>query len=159
MVNKKAYGIFQWSSECKTSLERQHVDSESSLRFAKRTSECKASLERQHQGTADARNWGSPETAIKEGPQHTMAAKGRKEGLCDLWNAVAFGHNEQRRPKAAKVATKLARYCLLATLVTTFAAFISIMVNKKAYGIFQWSSLSNTIWRIRYRLKCNCKVC
>ena len=36
-----------------------------------------------------------------------MAAGGRKEGLCDLSNVVAFGHNEQWRPKAAKVATKL----------------------------------------------------
>ena len=40
-------------------------------------------------------------------PQRTMAAKGRKEGLCDLSNVVAFGHNEQWRPKAVKVATKL----------------------------------------------------
>ena len=36
-----------------------------------------------------------------------MATGGRKEGLCDLSNVVAFGHNEQWRPKAAKVATKL----------------------------------------------------
>ena len=36
-----------------------------------------------------------------------MAAEGRKEGLYDLSNVVAFGHNEQWRPKAVKVATKL----------------------------------------------------
>ena len=36
-----------------------------------------------------------------------MAAEGRKEGLCDLSNVVAFGHNELWRPKAAKVAIKL----------------------------------------------------
>ena len=38
-----------------------------------------------------------------------MAAEGRKEGLCDLSSVVAFGHNEQWLPKAAKVATKLAK--------------------------------------------------
>ena len=32
-----------------------------------------------------------------------MAAEGREEGLCDLSNVVAFGHNEQWRPKAAKL--------------------------------------------------------
>ena len=38
-----------------------------------------------------------------------MAAKDRKEGLYDLSNVVAFGHNEQWLPKgAAKVSTKLA---------------------------------------------------
>ena len=36
-----------------------------------------------------------------------MTAEGRNEGLCDLSNVVAFGHNEQWRPKAAKVVTKL----------------------------------------------------
>ena len=38
-----------------------------------------------------------------------MMAEGRKEGLCDLSNVVAFGHNEQWRPKAARVATKFAK--------------------------------------------------
>ena len=38
-----------------------------------------------------------------------MAAEGRKEGLYDLSNVVAFGQYEQWRPKAAKVATKLAK--------------------------------------------------
>ena len=42
-------------------------------------------------------------------PQRTMTAEGRNEGLCDLSNVVAFGHNEQWRPMAAKVATKLIR--------------------------------------------------
>ena len=38
-----------------------------------------------------------------------MAAEGRKEGLYDLSNVVAFGHNKQWLPKgAAKVSTKLA---------------------------------------------------
>ena len=40
-------------------------------------------------------------------PQRTMAAEGSKEGFCDLLNVVTFGHNEQWRPKAAKVTTKL----------------------------------------------------
>ena len=34
-----------------------------------------------------------------------MAAEGRKVGLYDLSNVVAFGHNEQWRPKAVKMAT------------------------------------------------------
>ena len=38
-----------------------------------------------------------------------MAADGHIEGLCDLSNVVAFGHNKQWRPKAAKVASKLAK--------------------------------------------------
>ena len=42
-------------------------------------------------------------------PQRTMAAEGRKKGLCDLSNVVAFGHNELWRPKAAKFITKLAK--------------------------------------------------
>ena len=36
-----------------------------------------------------------------------MAAEGRKEGVCDLSNVVAFGHNELWLPKGAKVATML----------------------------------------------------
>ena len=38
-----------------------------------------------------------------------MAAEGRKEGLCDFSNVVAFGHNELCRPMGAKVSIKLAR--------------------------------------------------
>ena len=38
-----------------------------------------------------------------------MPADGRNECLCDLSNVVAFGHNKQWRPKAAKVASKLAK--------------------------------------------------
>ena len=38
-----------------------------------------------------------------------MAAKGRKEGLCDFLNVVAFVHNELCRPMAAKVTNKLGR--------------------------------------------------
>ena len=38
-----------------------------------------------------------------------MAAEGRKEGLCDLSNVVAFDQYEQWQPKAAKVVTKLAK--------------------------------------------------
>ena len=38
-----------------------------------------------------------------------MVAEGRKEDLCDLSNVVAFGHNEQWPPNAAKVVTKLAK--------------------------------------------------
>ena len=34
-----------------------------------------------------------------------MATEARKEGLYDLSNVVAFGHNEQWRPKAVKMAT------------------------------------------------------
>ena len=42
-------------------------------------------------------------------PQRTMAAEGRKEGICDFSNVVAFGHNELCRPMGAKVSIKLAR--------------------------------------------------
>ena len=35
-------------------------------------------------------------------PQRTMAAEGRKEGLCELSNVVGFGHNEQWRPGSRK---------------------------------------------------------
>ena len=38
-----------------------------------------------------------------------MVAEGRKEGLCDLSNAVALGHNELWLPKAVKVATMLVK--------------------------------------------------
>ena len=38
-----------------------------------------------------------------------MAAKGRKESLCDFSNVVAFVHNELCRPMAAKVTNKLGR--------------------------------------------------
>ena len=38
-----------------------------------------------------------------------MVAEGRKEGLCDLSNVVAFGHNELWRQKAATVTTKLGK--------------------------------------------------
>ena len=38
-----------------------------------------------------------------------MAAGGRKEGVCDLSNVVAFGHNEQWLTNAAKVVTMLAK--------------------------------------------------
>ena len=38
-----------------------------------------------------------------------MAAEGHKEGLCDLSDVVAFGHNELWLPQAAKVATKLVK--------------------------------------------------
>ena len=38
-----------------------------------------------------------------------MVAEGRKEGLYDLSNVVAYGHNEQWQPKATKVATKLVK--------------------------------------------------
>ena len=55
-----------------------------------------------------------------------MAARCRKEGLCDLSNVVAFGHNEQWRPNSAKVATKLAKILpvgnFLTNLVATFVA-------------------------------------
>ena len=42
-------------------------------------------------------------------PQRTMGAEGRKEGLFDFSNVVAFGHNELCRPMGAKVSIKLAR--------------------------------------------------
>ena len=38
-----------------------------------------------------------------------MVTEGRKEGLCYLSNAVAFGHNEIWWPKAAIGTTKLAK--------------------------------------------------
>ena len=38
-----------------------------------------------------------------------MATKGCKDGLFDLSNVVALGHNEYWQPKAAKVVTKLAK--------------------------------------------------
>ena len=41
-----------------------------------------------------------------------MTAEGRKEGLYDLSNVVAFDQYEQWRPKAAKVVTKLAKIWL-----------------------------------------------
>ena len=44
-----------------------------------------------------------------------MAAERREEHLCDLSNIVAFGHNEQWRPKAAKVATNVAKILLNST--------------------------------------------
>ena len=54
-----------------------------------------------------------------------MAAEGCQEGLCDLSNVVAFGHNEQWWPKAAKVATKL-NYILLALSCVAAAVALAL---------------------------------
>ena len=50
-----------------------------------------------------------------------MAAEGRKEGLCDLSNVVAFGHNELWLPKAAKVATMLVKISANGNIVILLA--------------------------------------
>ena len=51
-----------------------------------------------------------------------MAAEGRIEGLCDLSKVVASGHNEQWRPKAAKLATNLAKISPFGNTVKVFSS-------------------------------------